>query len=284
MPGVFEQLIKERYRAPSASQVSIYKCLVNHACGYLGLKRRQGPQTQNKWLVTGIHRSRVPIIKSFHLLDAGDFNYRGWFTRQQLAPLSQYKKTRASACASALHIFVTIIDLGKMRWGQCLHFIQKMSRPHSVQLLYAHIDNMILALADLSLDLLQIQPDPASEAMSPYLAPLAAADATGPPLPGQLKLEFSLTAPDWSFASPYPCFYSVRGGPSKTSSLNNLTSAQSFEYALLLLAGIPATVPQIRSTHKVSHTQTASREIQLQPTAAAVAAAAAAAKNKMSII
>ena len=270
LPLVFDKLITDRHRAESASQINLLKSLINLSCGFLGFKQRQGPNRQSCWLVDGINPHKCPVLTHYQLQDAGVFDNEGWFTRQQLAPIRRQvqPRYRGKSCPSALPIFATVIDLGKMRWGECYFFIRQVTRPHSVQLLYAHIDNMILALADTDLSLLV-----SSGARDRYLRDrdnyLSTNNGTHQPKPGQLKLEWTVCSEHWSFATPYSCFYSLLGGmgQAKTSSLNNLTSAQSFQYALQLLAGHTATVQQVRRTHKMSHTQSALVNLQLKPPA-----------------
>jgi hypothetical protein len=279
LPKVFEELTKDRYSAlqHSASRISVIKCLINFACGYFGYNanKKKGPNANKKWLVTGINLRR-PSVGMFALAYAGDFNRQTFYTKTQMAQLPRRTGRTAKPLLfaksnnAALPIFCTIIDLGKLRLAQCFLFIQRVTRPGSVQLLYTHIDNMILATSQPRLEQLvdSAQQTYYREHRDQFFVPADAAV----PLPGQLKLEFNLSGQEWKFASPYSCFYGLIGGTedkeqnvkeekedqksfSKTSGLNNLSPAESYRCAVNLLRQVPVTLTQQRRVDKTANTQ-----------------------------
>ena len=279
LPKVFEELTKDRYSAlqHSASRISVIKCLINFACGYFGYNanKKKGPNANKKWLVTGINLRR-PSVGMFALAYAGDFNRQTFYTKTQMAQLPRRTGRTAKPLLfaksnnAALPIFCTIIDLGKLRLAQCFLFIQRVTRPGSVQLLYTHIDNMILATSQPRLEQLvdSAQQTYYREHRDQFFVPADAAV----PSPGQLKLEFNLSGHEWKFASPYSCFYGLIGGSedkeqnvkeekedqksfSKTSGLNNLSPAESYRCAVNLLRQVPVTLTQQRRVDKTANTQ-----------------------------
>ena len=264
LPRVFEELTADRYSSlHSASKINVTKCLINFACGYFGYNanKKKGPNATKKWLVTGINLRR-PSVGMFALTYAGDFDRKAFYTKTQMAQLPRRTGRTAKPLLfaktnnAALPIFCTVIDLGKLRLAQSFLFIQRVTRPGSVQLLYTHIDNMILATSRPRFEQLV---DPAQQTFylqhcDEFFVP----DNASAPLPGQLKLEFSLSGCGWKFASPYACFYGLIGdqdGFSKTSGLNNLSAAESYHCAVKLLKQMPVTLTQQRRVDKTANTQ-----------------------------
>jgi hypothetical protein len=272
LPRVFQQLTQDRYEAShSPSQVAVIKCLINFACGYFGYNadKKKGPNRRNNWLVSGFD-TRYPF-KKYTFEDAGDFNRQSYFVKSQLAQVARQKKPQLPAAYlkasnSALPIFCTIIDVGKMRLGECLTFIQRAARPGSVKLLYTHIDNVILACSESRLE----------EAVAPKQQPYFQTHRQNflsqegqDPLPGQLKLEFNLVSDCWKFASPKTCFYGLINGDhdshSKTSSLNSLSHQDAYRCALQLLNKTPVKLTQERRVNKLSNTLTQLVHLQMKP-------------------
>ena len=264
LPKVFEELTRDRYSSlHSASKINVIKCLINFACGYFGYNanKKKGPNANKKWLVTGINIRR-PSVSMFALNYAGDFNQETFYTKTQLAQLPRrtgrtVKPLLFAKCNNAaLPIFCTIIDLGKLRLAQCFLFIQRVTRPGSVQLLYSHIDNMILATSRPRFEQLVDSAQLAyyQDHRDEFFVP----DNAAVPSPGQLKIEFNMTGHGWKFASPYSCFYGLIGDEaafSKTSGLNNLSAAESYHCAVNLLNQMPVTLTQQRRVDKTANTQ-----------------------------
>ena len=267
LPQVFRELTRDRYSSSlhSPSKINVIKCLINFACGYFGYNanKKKGPNANKKRLVTGINFRR-PSVGMFALTYAGDFNGETFYTKTQMAQLPRRKGRTAKPLLfdktnnAALPIFCTIIDLGKLRLAQCFDFIRRVTRPGSVQLLYTHIDNMILATSQPVFEQLVDASQLAyyREHRDEFLVP----DAAVVPSPGQLKLEYNLTGHGWKFASPYACFYGLivgddAAGFSKTSGLNNLSAAESYNCAVNLLNQMPVTLTQQRRVDKTANTQ-----------------------------
>ena len=273
MPRVFAALTKDRYNAVhSPSQVNLIKCLINYACGYFGYNsaKKVGSQGRPKWLVSGFGKNvRQQLTHQYSW--AGDFDDRSFYVRAKMTGAvgsSTAAASRASKpCNAALPIFLTVIDLGKLRLCESLSFIQRVTRPGAVKLLYTHVDNLILALGEGRLE----------DAVCPsrrvyyeshrgdYFQLAEQSQA----LPGQLKLEFELSTSTWKFASPFPCYYAlVDAGAnsddrSKTLSLNRLSHADAYLCALKLLDQTGVTVEQERRVDKLSNSRTAVVQLRL---------------------
>ena len=284
MPGVFAELTTDRYNAVhSPSQVNLIKCLINYACGYFGYneeKKRGSRGQQPKWLIRGFNK--VAGQRSYMYKWAGDFDGTGFYARSKLTRAVPSPTTVASRaakpCNAALPIFVTIIDLGKLRLGECLSFVQRVTRPGAVKLLYAHVDNLLLALGEARLED-AVCPSQRALYDKHRRAYFQMADQPQA-LPGQLKLEFELASSTWKFASPFSCYYALvddaAGGggsgsgsgaksdqKSKTLSLNCLSHADAYLCALKLLGKTGVTVTQERRVDKLTNTRTAVVQLRL---------------------
>jgi hypothetical protein len=271
MPRVFAELTRDRYNAVhSPSQVNLIKCLINYACGYFGYNadKKKASQSRPKWLISGF---KLEISRqSYQYMWVGDFDGKSFFARAKLAsvvqPLTAISRA-AKPCNAALPVFVTIIDLGKLRLGESLSFIQRVTRPGSVKLLYAHVDNLILGLGEGRLDD-AVCPSQRVFYDAHRRAHFQMPDQTQA-LPGQLKLEFELASATWKFASPFPCYYALvdecqeSANRSKTLSLNSLSHINSYLCAEQLLNKTCETVDQERRVDKTRNTRTAVVQLRL---------------------
>ena len=253
MPRVFAELTTDRYNAVhSPSQVNLIKCLINYACGYFGYnaeKKKGSQHCQPKWLVNRFTKNIVHL--SYRYKWVGDFDGKGFYARVKLTRAVQSSTVASRAakpCNAALPIFVTIIDLGKLRLGECLSFIHRVTRPGAVKLLYAHVDNLILALGEGQLED-AVCPSQRVHYDTHRRTYFQLADQPQA-LPGQLKLEFELASATWKFASPFSCYYAlIDASPesserSKTLSLNCLSHNNAYSCAVKLLGKTSVTVDQ----------------------------------------
>ena len=257
LPRVFQQLTKDRYESShSPSQVSVIKCLINYACGYFGYNPKKKKGIQKKMLVTGFN-PKYPF-QQYLFEHAGDFKQQTCFVTTKMSAESKTARSQyVKVSNSALPIFCTIIDMGKLRLAQCFNFIGRVARPGSVKFLYTHIDNLILACSETHLEQ-AVAPD-----QTLYYQTHGASffgRQGQPPLPGQLKLEFNLSSDCWKFATPRPCFYGLvndqEAGVSKTCSFNNVTHLQAYLYALQMLEGTSVKLTQERRVNKLTNTLT----------------------------
>ena len=134
-----------------------------------------------------------------------------------------------------------------------------------MQLLYTHIDNLVIATSSSSADTFADIVDVSQRSYflqhaSNFFTPLDKGE--GVAQPGQLKREFHVTTGQWEFASPYALFYTLinhqhqEDNVSKTASLNHLSPQVSFQCAVDLLNNQPVTVSQERRIDKLSHLKT----------------------------
>ena len=257
LPLVFQKLTRDRYEAAhSPSQVDVIKCLINFACGYFGYNPHKKKGIKSNMLVTGWN-PRIPF-QNFHYQDVGDFRQQSFFVKTRVsAPKPTPRSSYDKPSNSALPIFCTIIDMGKMRLGQCFNFIGRVTRPGSVKFLYTHIDNLILTCSETHLEKAV-----ASDQMLYYQTHGQSffGEKGQAPLPGQLKLEFNLASDSWKFATPRTCFYGLVNdqevGASKTCSFNKVTHLDAYLYALQMLQGASVNLTQERRVHKLANTVT----------------------------
>ena len=260
LPLVFQQLTRDRYEsADSPSQVGVIKCLINYACGYFGYNPHKMKATKSNMLVTGFN-PKVPFHNCSYE-DAGDFRQQSFFVKTRVAAAkstqaANFSLSYAKPSNSALPIFCTIIDMGKLRLSQCFNFIGRVTRPGSVKFLYTHIDNLILACSETHLEK-AVDPNQLLYYQTHRQSFFGGQAAS---LPGQLKLEFNLATDCWKFATPRTCFYGLVNdqevGASKTSSFTNVTHKEAYLYALKMLQGASVNLTQERRVHKLVNTLT----------------------------
>ena len=273
LPKVFETLIHERYLAgTNSSKVNVIKSIVNYACGYFGKNNNKiKNSSRKKWLVTGISNHIKTNFNCYHFQGVGEFQEKVYFTRQKLVGLKSLKTNSISN--TPLPIFCCIIDYGKYRLNQCLHFIENIVTPGSIQLLYIHIDNMLLVLSKDKLEQI-IDKKKLYFYKTHQNSYFYQAKKQLYPLPGQLKEIFCVSSPNWKFSSPVPCFYALvncqneNNNVCKMSSVSNISPEKSYQSALKFLNNNntePIYVTQQRRIDKLSNTKTKTIQIKLNP-------------------
>jgi hypothetical protein len=149
-----------------------------------------------------------------------------------------------------LMYYIHIIEAGKVRLHQCLYFLYKMLQPYSFLLLYCHTDNLVLALADQTIEKC-VNPIRSSEFQQFKSLFLTEGDE-----PGCLRKEWD-TQNDlhWLFISPRICTYILlntltQDGYAKFSSLNNVPIGQLYQLAKRMLYKQPCYITQERRVCK----------------------------------
>ena len=156
-------------------------------------------------------------------------------------------------------MFVAIVEYGKLRLVQILHFLQQHVDPSRFRLLYSNIDNLVYALGDA---------DTLEEALKPqyrasffihkdqFLAGVKAGVVVK--TPGMAALEWIRnTSCGWKFISIRTQHYCLvvsnakeGGNLHKTSGWTNVSSQEAYNLALKMLRGNPVSLVQTRRVNK----------------------------------
>lgn len=205
MPQVYTNLISQRAMANTRGNmfdVQVLKRLINFSCGYFGLNQNKALFEPlmgqiNHSIVNKVNKPKNYNIFRHYITPIGFYNDEEFFLKKM--PKHQPKHWRPSR--THLPFFIHVIEEGKLRLYQRLILIMSFCKMGAVKLLYIHIDNMILALAEGNSihDLVEPQ-------LMPRFEKYFASQLNG--YPGHLKLQWSLEdATQWRFISPKICTY-----------------------------------------------------------------------------
>jgi len=220
----------------------LVKNVINYAAGYFGLNERKSGKIKYKLVSNiGSHDVRKHMAECAGNVGSQDFFLKS-YTKQ-----SSVKMHIGSA---PIPIFVAIVEFGKFRMSQILCFFDKFLLHSKYRHLYSNIDNVLIALSTPNLD----------ESVNP--AHWTAYTREKPSIftenqPGHLKQEFEITSQQqWSFVSPMIMNFSIITKDSeqdvhKSSSINGVTSVESYETGIGFLQKQMIKVNQVRRVNKI---------------------------------
>ena len=220
----------------------LVKNVINYAAGYFGLNERKSQKVKYKLVSKiGSHNTRKHMAECAGSIGSEDF-YLKSFTKPQ--------SVKVHMGSAPIPIFVAIVEFGKFRMSQILCFFDKFLLHSRYRHLYSNIDNVLIALSTPNLD----------EAVNP--AHWAAYNDEKSCIltenqPGHLKQEFEITSEqNWSFVSPMTMNFSIITEDSKldmhkNSSINGVTSVESYETGIKLLQKQMVKVNQVRRVNKI---------------------------------
>ena len=179
---------------------------------------------------------------------------------------------------SAVALFLTIVEYGKLRLVEILHFIREHLSPGRCRLVYSNVDNAVVCLSGGSDSLDQAV---APEKWSSYQAlkssflyeePEAGPVAAGK-TPGLAELKWKRYGPDcdWKFITLRIQHYCIKvqtrpdQDRHKTSGWSDVSSDQVFSWAQDLLQGSGVSVLQNRRISKMFSTETRPVTFQYPP-------------------
>ena len=223
----------------------LLKNIVNYSAGFFGFNQNKPSTVCNK-IVPKISWRFNPSKNRISLL--GSVDNTDYFVKSTYKELDLTKKQKS--CSSPLPLYVSIVEFGKMRMTQILHLLDYFIDSLNVRHLYTNIDNIIIALAQPTLED-SIKP----ELKEQFLA--IQQNYFTPNKPGHFKQEYYFTLDQcWKFVSPLMQNYAIitenntQSSVHKNSSLNYLSSQQSYDYSLKLLNREPINITQTRRVNK----------------------------------
>ena len=264
--AIYRELVDLRSTTPDPVLVTFIKRIVNLSAGFYGVRSSQRSKTTYRLV------SKLPANFAFyrHSFDThkhvvlGGTSY--FLLETSITPKRLEKRPPAK---SAVALFLTIVEYGKLRLVEILHFIREHLSPGRCRLAYGNVDNAILCFSGQSDSLDQAV---APEKRNSYRAlkssfiyeesedvPAAAVKA-----PGLAELKWKRFGPDcdWKFITLRIQHYCIKV-PSrpdqdrhKTSGWSDVSSDQVFRWAQDLLAGSAVAVEQTRRVSKMFSTET----------------------------
>jgi hypothetical protein len=257
LPRIFKDITLHRALSTTAAgRKQMLKNVVNYAAGFFGyneLKHATDATTGPSRLFVNVGRRATKSL----LLDTQEAGTIGStlfmmgkrVKRQTAVVTSVRKKTQ-----SALPIFVSITEFGKLRLSQVFCFLEQHIRADHIAFLYSNVDNMVLALTADSLDD-AVRP----ECKDSYLK-YKSDYFTSCGQPGHVKQEFIFTSnQEWQFVSGLPQNYAILTNDvgqhlHKNSALSQVTSETSYNVSCAILDKQPIIVSQLRRTNKLLNT------------------------------
>lgn len=255
---IYQQLVDWRSTTSDPVLVSFIKKLVNLSAGFYGL--RSAPLAAK---TTYRFVNKMPKNYAFfrHHLDTRqsfDLGESSYFLLES-KPFAKVDAIR-SPSKSAVPLFLTIVEYGKLRLVQIIHFLQQHLVPGSFRLLYSNIDNLILALAHPARCLDEaVRPECLESFQSQRSLYFVTPDASGnEPLvkrPGLAECKWSRHHLPWRFVTLRTQHYCLASEDAqqnlyKASGWSGVTAEQVLEWTEKLASGERVDIPQKRRTHK----------------------------------
>ena len=282
--SVYQTLIDMRSTTQDPVLVTFIKRMVNLSAGFYGAHTSQLDSKTTYRLVNGLPKNYAFFRHSLsteHSIDLEDASYHLLETK----PWPRMGANRRQPSKSAVPLFLTIVEYGKLRLIEILEFLREHLWPGSFRLMYGNVDNLLVALSRGS--------DHLDEAVMPSrresyqqskprffisTAPEAATEAEreqtdtdpAPPTttnvaktPGLAETKWERYGPDsgWKFITLRTQHYCLSASDCeqnlhKTSGWSNVTSEQVFGWAEKILQGRRVAVPQKRRVHKMLSMET----------------------------
>ena len=264
--AIYQHLVNLRSTTRDPVLVTFIKRMVNLSAGFYGAHSSQLYNKTTYRLVNGPPKNYAFFRHSLstqHTVDLEEASYHLLETK----PWPKLASGGRQPSRSALPLFVTIVEYGKLRLVEILHFLRQHLRPGSFRICYSNVDNLILALGQ-GADCLE-------EAVIPALAesfrvqkplffvPEATATEAAVKTPGLAEVKWQRrTDSGWKFISLRTQHYCLstesdqQPNLHKSSGWSNVSSEQAFDWAQQLLAGESVAVPQKRRVHKMLSMET----------------------------
>ena len=263
--SIYDALVTLRSSSQDPAFVSFLKRIMNLSCGFYGAhsvpKEKSSFRLVNKLPYTCSLFHHVPDIQHIAITDSdSDRESASFFL---LETKSCHKNKIRPICKSALPMFLAVVEFGKKRLVEIIHFLQKHCRPHSFRLLYSNVDNIVFALANANTLQEAIAPHYRkrfNEKASMFVLQQTP-DSSTTATPGVASVKWIRNGScGWKFISIRTQHYCVivteplesgcDNDIHKTSGWSNVSSRKAFEAAQAILQGQQVSMPQMRRVNK----------------------------------
>jgi len=250
---IYHHLIQLRANTTNQALVSFLKRLINLSCGFFGAHASQRNKTTYR-LVNKMPKNYAFFRHHADIQRGVDLDDDTYFLLET-KPWPKIPQKR-SPSKSALPMFLTVVEAGKLRLIQLFHFLWSHLCPDRYRLLYSNIDNVILALAGPDLKSI-VQSDRIQDFEAQVDSFFVESDSK-PKTPGLAELKWKRYGPEsqWQFITIRIQHYCLKAAQTedslhKTSGWSNISSDRAFDSALNILYGRGAVIPQIRRIKKM---------------------------------
>jgi hypothetical protein len=254
---IYTHLTQLRSSTDDKVMVTFLKRIVNLSCGFFGARTSSLDKCSYRLV------NSLPANYAFYL-HFPDMNYTMDIGNNSYFLLETKPRpklgTKRKATSSALPMFITIIEYGKLRLVQILHFIQQHVYPNSFKLLYSNVDNLIYALANV---------DTLEEAVRPecqinFQHNKESYFALDKKQPGLAELKWIRNGNvGWKFLTMRTQHYCIviseqehKTNLHKTAGWSGLSSWEAYTSSKKLLEGEKLSLTQTRRTNKIANMDT----------------------------
>ena len=260
MNQVYGTLTQMRAATSRPLLATFLKRLINVSAGFMGARSSPTNKTTFK-IVRGLPKNYAPY--RHHI----DFDYRmnlddSQYYVLETKPWPKVPHPLRQTSKSALPMFVTIVEYGKLRIIQILRFLLEHVKPGWLRICYGNVDNSLCVIGNA--DTLEEAIDPQKWSSFTTLRSQFLNESPLSRTPGLAELKWIRNGPcGWKFVTVRTQHYclilpsqedndpSAAGGHlHKTSGLSGLSSVASYYNALKMLQKQPVSIPQMRRTNK----------------------------------
>ena len=266
--AIYREMIDLRATTTDPVLVTFIKRAVNLSAGFFGARSLQLHAKTTYRLVNGAPKNYAFFRHNFdhyHSIDLEDESYFLMETR----PWPKMANTRPPT-KSAVPLFLTIVEYGKLRLVEIVDFLRRHLRPSSFRVVYSNVDNLIIGLAcgadNLDEAVRTSLRDSYLEGKDKFFVVAGDGHDDQIKMPGLAELKWERKGSDrgWKFITLRTQHYCLSSNDPanemdllhKTSGWSNLTSREACHYAEEILKGHRVTVPQTRRIHKMSSMDT----------------------------
>jgi len=258
---IYRQLVQMRSTTSDPILVTFIKKMVNLSAGFYGHRSTPLINKTTYRLVKKIPENyaffRHTLIHQ-HSMDLADSNYSVLETK----PWPQFNAKRQSS-KSALAIFVTIVEYGKQRLVEMMHFLRQHLAVGSFRLMYSNIDNVILVLANGANSLEEAVESKCRDSFerdkSLFFLETLPGNFVKPP--GLAECKWLRHENGWKFTTLRTQHYCLAAQDPqqslfKVSGWSDVTTPQVLEWTEQLIQGQRVAIPQTRRVHKTISLET----------------------------
>ena len=253
LPLVYKQLLEQRQLAENIPcRKMLIKNVINYSCGFCGLNSEKIQSSTFACKLVS-KASRLYNLEDYKMVPVGEVGNTTYSIAIRVKSFSSLQKCQFKQSNSALPIFVSIIEAGKMRMSEVLCFFDTYLINSAFKHVYSNCDNVLMVLSTTDLDS-AVKPHLFNEYAQQKLNFFAAGQA------GHLKHELSFLADtEWKLITPTVqnwacCTKDNKYDCHKSSSINNVTTLEVYNMACNLLQDKKFTIPQTRRINKMVNT------------------------------
>jgi hypothetical protein len=252
---LYRQLVDLRAHTQDPVLVTYLKRLVNLSAGFFGCRSTKLNTQATYRIVNRLPHNYAFFRHSADMRFSMDLGEDQTYFLLETKPWPRPSSRSRGPARNAVPIFLAIVEDGKQRMAEILHFVREHLMPGRFKLMYSNIDNLILALATPTLEeaVREDQRDSFRHHWDSFFS-----EPGGAKVPGRAELKWMVQS-DWKFITlrtQHYCLASTDKDVHKVSGLTLLDSQEAFAFAERQLQGLRVDIPQDRRLRKMGGVDT----------------------------